>query len=88
MLMPEMIYSVDEAAALLNISSSTLRNWIRHGKIESFKLGRNVRIHEDVIRAAVGDCGKPNPGGPREIIGDCGYDPRVSELGRRRKPGK
>jgi excisionase family DNA binding protein len=74
--MPETIYTIDEAAEQLNISSSTLRKWIKQGKIESFKLGRNTRIHEDMIQAVigVGDCGKPSPVGPREGMGDCGYD--------------
>jgi excisionase family DNA binding protein len=49
--MPETIYSVDEASELLKISPSTLRAWIKQGKIRSFKVGAKLRIHEDEIRA-------------------------------------
>jgi len=49
--MPETIYSVDEAAELLKISPSTLRAWIKQGKIRSIKVGAKLRIHEDDIRA-------------------------------------
>ena len=46
----EKSYSIQEAAPLIGISVSTLRNWIRDGDIKSFKAGEKlIRIPESEI---------------------------------------
>lgn len=43
--MPE-IYSVSEVAEILKINKATCRNYIRDGKIKSFKVGNRIRVKQ------------------------------------------
>lgn len=40
----DQILTLQETSKLLKISDSTLRSWIKKGKIPVFKLGHNYRI--------------------------------------------
>jgi excisionase family DNA binding protein len=52
----EKSYSLKEAAELLGISVSGLRNWIRDGKIKSSKVGEKlIRIRESEINRLSGE---------------------------------
>ncbi len=42
--MDSQILTLQETARLLKISDSTLRSWIKKGKIPVFKMGHNYRI--------------------------------------------
>jgi excisionase family DNA binding protein len=44
------IYTVDETAEILKIKPRTVREWIRTGKLNSFKLGGLARVHDDDIQ--------------------------------------
>jgi excisionase family DNA binding protein len=46
-------YTVDQAAEMLHVTPSTVREWIRRRKIRSFKLGDLVRIHEEELLAFI-----------------------------------
>jgi excisionase family DNA binding protein len=48
-----MIYTIEEAAAVLKVKPRTVRVWIDSGKIKSFHLGDLVRIHEDDLQAVI-----------------------------------
>lgn len=48
-----MNYSIKETAKMLNVSYSTVRNWIRKGKLKSIKIGHTVRIPERAIDEAI-----------------------------------
>jgi len=45
--------TIPQAADRLNLSSATLRAWVWRRKIEHTRLGRAVRISEDVVDALV-----------------------------------
>ncbi len=51
--MVDTIYTVDETAEILKIKPRTVREWIRTGKLKSFKLGDLVRIHEEDLQALI-----------------------------------
>lgn len=42
---PQQVYSQTEAAALLNISTSTIRKYVKEGRIGSRKIGRSTVFH-------------------------------------------
>jgi excisionase family DNA binding protein len=45
-------YTIQQAADILQVTPRTIRNWIKDGKIQAFRLGgRRLRIrHEEVVR--------------------------------------
>ena len=47
--MPTEFYTVEELAALLKVKEQTVRQWIREGKIESYKFGRAHRVTREGI---------------------------------------
>jgi excisionase family DNA binding protein len=40
-------YSVEEIANILEVSIDTVRNWIKQGRLEAFKVGRDYRISQE-----------------------------------------
>lgn len=42
-------YNYFQAAELLNIVPGTLRKWVMDGKVQHYKVGRNVRFSESQI---------------------------------------
>ncbi|MEM1633022.1 MAG: helix-turn-helix domain-containing protein [Sulfolobales archaeon] len=38
--MPEKLYRTSEAAELLNISVSTVKNWMKQGKLRTLRIGK------------------------------------------------
>jgi excisionase family DNA binding protein len=61
----EKSYSLKEAADLLGISVSGLRNWIRDGKIGAFKVGEKlIRINESEINRLSGKAHAQDPAPP------------------------
>ncbi|MCK9593537.1 MAG: helix-turn-helix domain-containing protein [Methanoregula sp.] len=58
----EKSYSLKEAAENLGISVSGLRNWIRDGTIESYKVGEKlIRIKESEINKFTGKAAGKDP---------------------------
>lgn len=51
----EKLYSVEEAAGVLDISPVTLGDWLRAGKIIGTKIGRQWRITESDLRSFIED---------------------------------
>ncbi len=49
------LYSVEQAALRLNISTKLVRAMINRGELRSVRLGRILRIHESEIRRLCGD---------------------------------
>jgi len=47
--MSDRLLSVDELVDKLNISKSTILNWVREGKIPSIKLGRQWRFRSNDV---------------------------------------
>ena len=48
--MLDTIYTIEQAAEVLQIKPRTLREWIRQEKVKAFKLGGLVRIHEEDLQ--------------------------------------
>lgn len=42
-------YTVEEATEILKVSVSTLRRWIREGKVKTSRIGRRYLITEEEI---------------------------------------
>lgn len=43
------VYTLDEVQALLQVTRRTLYNWIRSGKLKSFKAGREWRVTKESL---------------------------------------
>lgn len=41
--------TTQEVAEFFNVTSQTVRNWVKSGKIEYIKIGRGIRIPEEAI---------------------------------------
>lgn len=51
---PDKLLTVNEVAAMLNVGHSTVRNWIRQGKLDHIKLfGHTIRIKPSVLSKLV-----------------------------------
>lgn len=44
-------YTVAEAAAALHVTATTIRAWIKNGKIKSMRIGRPIFITEMHLKA-------------------------------------
>lgn len=42
-------YTLKQAADLLQVTTRTVRNWIKQGKIQAFKLGSTWRIRREEV---------------------------------------
>jgi excisionase family DNA binding protein len=55
------MYTLKEISELLKIPESTLRNYIRQGKLQSLKFGRHHRVTKSHLEAFVSEATKqPN----------------------------
>jgi excisionase family DNA binding protein len=54
MIMIEESYTIAEAARLLKVSKDTIRRMIKEGELESFRVGRQIRIRKDVLDKLMG----------------------------------
>jgi len=43
------VYTLDEVQALMQVTRRTLYNWIRSGKLKSFKAGREWRVTKEAL---------------------------------------
>ncbi|PEI99644.1 excisionase [Bacillus wiedmannii] len=48
--MSESFYTIKEIAIHLKVSEKTVSNWIKDGALESYKVGRLVRISEEHLQ--------------------------------------
>jgi len=55
--MIERIYSVDQAAIILNVSDHTIRAWYHQRRLKGIKLGRRVMFSEEELQRFI-DQGK------------------------------
>jgi predicted adenylyl cyclase CyaB len=53
--MSDTLLTIKEAAKRLNVHWQTVRNYIKDGKLNSYKIGRNVRIRENDLRKFIRD---------------------------------
>lgn len=44
------VYTLDELSELLKVTKRTLYNYVRSGKLEAVKVGREWRVTEDQLR--------------------------------------
>jgi excisionase family DNA binding protein len=49
----DIIYTVEEAAEKLKVSTFTIREYLKSGKIKGFKIGNGWRIKESELEAFV-----------------------------------
>jgi excisionase family DNA binding protein len=49
----DVIYNLEEVAAILKTTPRTTRVWCNKGKIKAFKLGHGWRIHADDLQAFI-----------------------------------
>jgi excisionase family DNA binding protein len=54
--MDEKYYTVEEVADILNVSPRTVRRWIRHKVIKSYKFGAARRIASSDLQAPIARC--------------------------------
>jgi excisionase family DNA binding protein len=54
--MDEKYYTVEEVADILNVSPRTVRRWIRHKVIKSYKFGAARRIASSDLQALIARC--------------------------------
>lgn len=48
-----MLKNVSESAKSLRVGESTLRRWIREGRLAAVRLGRRVLIREETLKSFV-----------------------------------
>ncbi|MES5849466.1 MULTISPECIES: excisionase family DNA-binding protein [unclassified Bacillus cereus group] len=48
--MSEAFYTIKEIATQLKVSEKTVSNWIKDGSLDSYKVGRLVRISEEHLQ--------------------------------------
>ena len=84
--MAERLLTPEEAAERLAISSKTVRNWLRAGKLHGVKIGRLWRLRElelDALVPGIRDDGVAAPAGPRGRPGaPAAAGPQVSPDGQ------
>ena len=44
------VYSVAEAADYLGVTPKSIRLWITQGRLDSFRAGRLIRIHDNQLK--------------------------------------
>lgn len=47
----ERFYTVKELSEYFRVSERTVRNWIKDGSIESYKVGRMTRVSEEQLNS-------------------------------------
>lgn len=47
------LYNVDEAAERLSVTKSTLREWLRLGKVKAVKFGKTWKISDTELRRVI-----------------------------------
>jgi excisionase family DNA binding protein len=58
------LYSVDDVAALLGLHVKTVRGYVRDGRLEAVRIGRQYRIGADALEAFTGRSVAPPRSGP------------------------
>lgn len=43
-------YTIKEVADLMNVHENTIRNWMKSGKLKSYKFDKAVRISKDDLK--------------------------------------
>ena len=49
-LLDQPFYTISDIAILFAVSEQTVRKWIKEGKLQSFKVGRGVRVTAEALR--------------------------------------
>ena len=50
----EQSYTIAEVASMLKVSKDTIRRRIQAGEIETFRIGKSIRIRKDVLDKIMG----------------------------------
>ena len=53
--MPERLYRTTEVAEILNVSWSTVKRWVKEGKIKAIRVGHRWRIPESEVLRLLGE---------------------------------
>jgi excisionase family DNA binding protein len=73
-----------QAAAILNVSTTTARDYARRGVVPARKIGKHWRFLEaDLLAAGAGNGYELRRPPPRELRGPAPTASRVSEIARR-----
>lgn len=59
--MSQELYSVEQVASLLNLHVRTVRNYVREGKLNAVRIGKQYRIAREDIEAMTGSSLAPEP---------------------------
>src|SRR5215216_2947318 len=80
----EKLLTVEQAGALLNVHSETVRQWLRSGRLRGVKLGhRSWRVSEGALRE-LASAGRASATTTPEATSPSGTPDRASRFGRRR----
>ena len=52
--MPQELYSVEQVADLLNLHVRTVRNYVREGRLQAVRIGKQYRIAREDLEAVTG----------------------------------
>lgn len=50
-LLDQPLYTISDIATIFTVSEQTVRKWIKDGKLQSFKVGRGVRVTAEALRS-------------------------------------
>jgi excisionase family DNA binding protein len=62
------LYSVEDVAALLGLHVKTVRSYVRDGRLEAVRIGRQYRIGADALEAFTGRPVTPPGSGPARAV--------------------
>ena len=69
----EKYYSLSEVAEIVGVNISSVRRWIKSGKLKGNKVSRNYYINATAVKALVsGEPTEPKDKEPVETVGDSG----------------
>lgn len=54
------VYTVREVANILKVSTKTVRDWIRKGRLKAVRIGRILRVPEDELRRLLFESEQPS----------------------------
>ena len=47
------LYSVRDVAEMLNVTTATVRNWVKNGSLKAIQVGSTVRFKQEVINKVI-----------------------------------
>lgn len=47
------LYSVKDVAEMFNVTTATVRNWVKNGSLKAIQVGSTVRFKQEVINKVI-----------------------------------